>query len=197
MHDAEVRTALHARLRVTHARKLSDTRIVDELGISGVARVDTAVLNGSFSGYEIKSERDRLTRLPRQITAYSSVLDYCYLVTTDRHLAHAEPLLPPWWGVITVRQGNGAISLRKTRAARVNPEIDRWQLVRLLWRDETLLALRERGLAHGVTSRPNTVLWDRLAASTSTLALRRLVRETLKARSGWRADVPRPEGVAG
>lgn len=197
MHDADVRGALHARLRVTHARELADTRIVDELGITGVARVDTAVLNGTFSGYEIKSERDRLTRLPSQIAAYSSVLDYCYLVTTDRHLTHAEPLLPSWWGVLTARRGDDAVVLRKARAAKINPEIDSWQLVRLLWREEAMEALERRGLARGIKSRPNAILWDRLASSTSTLALRRIVRETLKARSGWRVDAPRPGRAGG
>lgn len=197
MHDLDVRKALHARLRVTHAREIGETRIVDELGISGIARVDTAVLNGNFSGYEIKSERDRLSRLPGQIDAYSRVLDYCYLVTTPRHLVHAEPLLPTWWGVLVATQANEFIRLRNWRSPKINPSIDRWQLARLLWRDEVVVSLEQLGLAKGIKSRPNQVLWDRLAESTTTSAMRRLVRETLKTRSGWRADVRRPAGGAG
>jgi hypothetical protein len=192
MRDADVRTELHRRLRITHRLELDSTRFVDELGIAGRARIDTAVLNGSFSGYEIKSESDTLTRLPNQVTHYSTVLDYCYLVTTRRHFEHAAPLIPEWWGVIVATQASGGLRLVRAKRARLNPSIDPLSLSRLLWREEALSALEARQLATGVRSRPNSVLWNRLATALSLRDLRTLVRETLKTRSGWRPDVPRP-----
>ena len=100
-----------------------------------------AVLNGSFTGYEIKSERDTLSRLPNQVRYYSAVLDYCYLVTTSRHFEHAEHLLPAWWGVMIASDKESGLTIRRARPARINPSIDRSQLVRLLWRNEVLEAL--------------------------------------------------------
>jgi len=195
MRDSDVREELHRRLRITHRRELASTRFVDELGILGLARIDTAVLNGSFSGYEIKSERDTLARLPNQVVQYSTVLDYCHIVTTRQHLEHAAPLIPDWWGVIVATQGTTGLKLVKGKSARLNPMIDPWSLSRLLWRAEALEALETRHLARGIRGRPNAVLWDRLAAELSLRELRTLVRETLKARSGWRSDAPQPPGA--
>jgi hypothetical protein len=49
--------------------------MLDEFGLEhGEVRVDVAVINGELHGYEIKSERDTLERLPRQVKAYSAVL---------------------------------------------------------------------------------------------------------------------------
>ena len=63
------------------------TLIVEELGIrQGAARVDVAVVNGSLHGYEIKSARDTLERLPKQSELYSSVFDTITLVTAENHL---------------------------------------------------------------------------------------------------------------
>ncbi len=53
-----------------------DTLILNELGISAhEARVDVAVLNGRFAGYEIKSDVDSLRRLASQSSVYDLVLD--------------------------------------------------------------------------------------------------------------------------
>jgi hypothetical protein len=186
MHDADVRLALHERLRGTHRLELESTRFVDELGIAGQVRVDIAVLNGAFSGYEIKSDRDNLLRLPTQVEVYSKVLDYCTLVVADRHLEHSLELLPSWWGVLRARSASGAVMLTKTRSPRLNPRIDRRTLASLLWRSEALDALGQIGADRGIRSRPNAVLWDRLAESMSTRTLRKKVRETLKVRVEWR-----------
>jgi len=196
MHDIDVRAELHNRLHMTHRRELETTMFVDELAIVGRARVDTAVLNGSFSGYEIKSERDNLARFPNQVQMYSTVLDYCHLVTTPRHLEHAAEFLPDWWGVIIATESEERVLLKRARAPRLNRVIDPWFLSRLLWRDEVLDALEKRQLSTGIRSRPNAVLWDRLATSVSRRTLRTIVRESLKSRSGWRAGVPRSSSGA-
>src|SRR5665647_2133318 len=85
MRDGDVRTALHEQLRGEHAHELDRTRILDELGLAGEVRVDVAVLNGSFSGYEIKSAKDTLRRLPKQVQVYSQILDFAVLVVADTH----------------------------------------------------------------------------------------------------------------
>ena len=64
--------------------------MVDELGVCrGQVRIDVAVVNGRFHGYEIKSDRDSLRRLDGQVDLYSKVLDRATIVVGDRHFTEA------------------------------------------------------------------------------------------------------------
>jgi hypothetical protein len=47
-------------------------------------------------GYELKSERDTLERLPLQARIYSRVFDRVTLVTGLRHAGAAEDRIPGW-----------------------------------------------------------------------------------------------------
>ena len=50
-------------------RSEPNTVFLEELGLcQGDARVDYAVINGAMNGYEIKSDRDKLVRLPHRLT---------------------------------------------------------------------------------------------------------------------------------
>jgi hypothetical protein len=50
-------------------------------------------------GYEIKSDRDTLARLPNQIAAYELCFDTMTMVVGKRHLAKCRATLPEWWGI--------------------------------------------------------------------------------------------------
>lgn len=195
MRDSDVRKALHTWLKDAHAHEAATTRVVDELGIAGTVRVDTAVFNGAFSGYEIKSASDTLRRLPKQVEVYSAVLDYAYLVVASNHVAHARALLPAWWGIIEAEPADDGVRLRHRRKARWNSKVDAFTLCTLLWRDEALEELELRGWATGVRSKPKVVLWERLAAQLELSDLRTVVRERLKVRESWRADTPSLQGA--
>src|SRR5687768_3916541 len=139
MHDRDVRTAVRKWLAELHADD-EDTRVVEEMGIwAGTVRIDVAVINGELQGYELKSERDTLVRLPRQAEFYNAVFDRVTIVLADRHAAKALPIIPEWWGVkcATVDESAG-VELRPLREAVRNPAVDPLQLARLLWRDEAL-----------------------------------------------------------
>jgi hypothetical protein len=196
VNDPDVRLALHAWLRAEHAEQLSETRIIDELGVASQIRVDTAVLNGAFAGFEIKSERDTLRRLPKQVQYYSAVLDYATLVVATNHLEHARAAVPKWWGIVEARSTDGEVRLRRRRSARRNARIDPFTLCTLLWREEALAELEHLGADRGVRSKPNFSLWERLSASAPPEYLRTAVRERLKVRSGWRVDAPPPPYAA-
>src|SRR5262245_39425246 len=99
MRDADVRRAVKAWLVSQHGHE-RDARLVEEMGIwSGSVRIDIALINGSLSGYELKSDSDTLERLPRQLAIYGRVFDYLHLVVGKRHADKARALLPDWWGV--------------------------------------------------------------------------------------------------
>lgn len=88
MNDHHLRQAVKRKVLARHAKD-PDTRIVEELGLRhGLARVDIAVVNGIIYGYELKSDKDNLQRLPHQIEIYNSVLDK---VTLSQQVPHTRP----------------------------------------------------------------------------------------------------------
>jgi hypothetical protein len=192
MRDSDVRAALHVRLQAEHGHELARTRFVDELSLCGEVRVDVAVMNGELAGYELKSERDTLRRLPRQIEIYSRVLDRATLVVAACHVDHAAGSLPDWWGLVVARSERGVLGLERVRAAERNERIDADALVQLLWRDEVLDELTIRGLDHRVRSGNRRRMWARLTESVPLDELRHVVRERLKRRVGWRAQPSPP-----
>ena len=82
--DLDIRPALYTMLRQSHAGE-AQTVFIQELGIcQGLARIDIAVVNKVLHGYEIKSDRDSLRRLPSQVEMYSKVVDKATIVVGYR-----------------------------------------------------------------------------------------------------------------
>jgi len=62
--DREIREYLH-NTHLKHYKEDGISRVVDEMGLSShTARIDIGVINGQLLGFEIKSDRDNLDRLP-------------------------------------------------------------------------------------------------------------------------------------
>jgi hypothetical protein len=186
MRDIDIRRALYVEMDRCHG---SDpyTRVLDELGLcQGEARVDLAVVNGSVHGYEIKSEHDTLARLPSQTGIYNRALDLVTIVTAREHTKKARAVVPKWWGMWSAAEKHGKVQFRQLRRAKTNPMLDPFAVAQLLWRDEALDALRERGLEKGLLRKPRVALWERLAAEVPVDELRCIVRERLKHRDDWR-----------
>ncbi|MFP2960297.1 sce7726 family protein [Myxococcus sp. 1LA] len=192
MHDIDVRNALWEQLRAAHAGE-DDTRLLDEFGLEhGDVRVDVVVIDGEMHGYELKSERDTLTRLPRQVAAYGAALDRATLVVAEGHLAKASALVPEWWGLsIAHSVAGGAVRVEAHRFAARNPEQQMLSVARLLWRSEALNLLEEVGAARGVRNKPRAVLYGRLTECLAPDQLRAQVRRALKSRTRWRAGEQR------
>ncbi|WP_416309377.1 sce7726 family protein [Saccharopolyspora sp. NFXS83] len=185
MRDRDVRTCLTSHLRAEHPE--SDTLFVDELDLGGLVRVDLAVVNGSFWGYEIKSARDNLRRLPSQVQVYSRTLDRAALVVAECHATKAIEFLPNWWEVIIATENQGSIQLNQLRRGTQNPVVDPWSLVQLLWREEALDELQKRGIDRGVRSKPRREIWRRMTEELDTSTIQETVRNRLRSRIGWRA----------
>lgn len=186
MHDIDIRRRLRTDERL-HAGD-PDTRIVEELGLcQGLARVDLAVVNGTIHGYEIKSENDTLLRLPSQVAVYSRVLDYVTVVTASTHVGNVQRIVPDWWGIWVASSHNGGCAFQEFRRAKVNPGVDPFALVQLLWRDEALQVLVAHGIAGGMRSKSRRALWTRLSTELTLNELGCRVRDCLKNRAkSWR-----------
>jgi hypothetical protein len=188
--DAEIRDLLRKRLRIEHIRDVG-TVFIEELGLCrGQVRVDIAVVNGHLHGYEIKSDRDGLRRLPGQVRVYGSVLDRATLVVGGRHLGHALELLPEWWGVLRVERGHRLPRLVMVRRGRNNPGRDPRALAELLWLDDAIQLLAQHGAARGVRGKPRPVVWDRLRDCISPEEIAAAVRARLKARASEQSVQP-------
>jgi len=86
----------------------------------GSCKADVAILNGTSTVYEIKSERDKLDRLEAQVSAYRQVFAKVNIITGKNHLKAVLASVPPDVGVLlltdrfkisTVREAIDALSL--------------------------------------------------------------------------------------
>jgi hypothetical protein len=66
----------------------------------GNCKADLAILNGTSTVYEIKSERDRLDRLRAQIAAYRQVFAVVNVITGENHLRETFSSIPADVGVL-------------------------------------------------------------------------------------------------
>ena len=108
-------------------------------------RADVVAIGSRLWGFEIKTDRDTLTRLPRQVEAYSRLFDRCAVVVAERHLDAALGLIPDWWGAASIVADGAAPSFRIVRSGQPNHAVDAETLVRLLWRDEVRCILASHG----------------------------------------------------
>lgn len=192
--DIDIRQKLRDELVEGHRRDPEPTILVDEFGVcSGSARVDIVVINGTMSGYEIKSESDTLDRLAPQTELYSRILDYVTLVASPNHIPKAASYLPKWWGLIEARVNGPRLSLQVLRKPKLNPRPDAYSIAQLLWKDEVAEILRERSVAPQ-KARTRRQLWQLLVETLSLRELQTEVRRVLRRRQGWRSAAIRLSG---
>ena len=190
MKDILIRSAFHQSV-LKSAHECADTFVVDELGLkNGASRADIAVLNGKLIGYEIKTDRDTLIRLPNQIKAYSEVFDKVYIVTGSRHLSQIEDNIPNWWGIYLIGQKPSTeYKFTYYRRAKINPTKDTYGLVQLLWKDEVIQILTSAlkfTLKSGLTK---DELYGLLSTECTPNELSKIVLKYLKSRNSWRPNL--------
>ena len=185
MRDADVRRTVLNSLSVAHAGD-ARTRIVQEMGVwSNSVRIDVAVINGELSGWEIKSDKDDLHRLPMQADIYSRVFDRVTLVSGGRHIEKAVALVPDWWTIISASMPADIVELSIERSGSQNPDQDPILVAELLWKPEALSILDKRDTARGWRGRRAKDIYRQLADVVPLETLKSDVRETLKSRKGW------------
>ena len=184
--DREIRAALLQSLHCAHAGD-EDVALLEELGLCrGEVRVDVTVVNGSLHGYEIKSDRDSLRRLARQVAVYSAVLDRATLVVGERHLHDAAELVPSWWEIVLATVAPAGIVLTPVRAGQFNQTRDGRALVELLWLEDALALLAARDAVRGFRRKPRHVVWTRVCEVYNIGEIAAAVRDRLKTRKARR-----------
>jgi len=189
--DFVIRSALKEVLKKRHAQD-KELRIIEELGVlHGRVRIDVAVVNGIIHGYEIKSDRDTLERLPEQMTEFNAVFDRLTLVVGKKHLYRAIHIVPDWWGIIIAKiDTEGRVVFHTIREPDGNNEQDKVSIARLLWREEALRILEEHDQADGVRSKTREFVYERMASALDIETLKYKVRDVLlNSRGNWRSVV--------
>lgn len=181
--DIDIRSALHAYIEDKFSYD-STTRIIDELQVCyGEARVDIAAINGSFYGYEIKSESDTLERLPQQAICYNRVFDYITLVCSEKFLESIDDKIPKWWGVYLAKLNMSKnVFIECFREPSINTELDSFSLVQFLRKDELVEIMKELGADNKIAKQKKFILWETLAEKCPVEDLRRYVKLYLKSR---------------
>ena len=181
MRDFDIRTLLKNTKLLKYTTD-GESKVVDEMRLpAAYARIDLAVINGHFHGFEIKSAVDTLQRLPGQIEAYTKVFDYLYVVTEDKHCNKVMEALPDWVGVYLCQEKKGCSYIKQVRKAKKNKAKDGFYIAKLLWRNELVDILEEYQIPFKKKER-NWILCETLSSSFDVEALSKIVREKLKVR---------------
>jgi hypothetical protein len=67
---------------------------------AGACKADVAILNGTATVYEIKSERDSLSRLANQVNNYKKVFAKVYVIASEGHVKGVLDTIPDDVGVM-------------------------------------------------------------------------------------------------
>lgn len=182
--DADIRPFLRKRIESQH--EAGSVVLVDEFPLfGGDVRADVVAMNGSLHGYEIKSARDTLDRLPRQVSAYGAVFDRASIVVSESHLEGVNQIVPPWWEILLVQCVGGGACFKCERRGKANPAREAMALAALLWRAEAYSILVSLGLDGGMRSATMSEMMDKLAENVPVKKLGELVRHKLRARGDW------------
>lgn len=166
----------------------SDALVVQELGLAHARRrVDVAVIGNCIHGYEIKSERDRLDRLPGQLEVYTRSLHRLTLVVANKHLSQVTAVVPPWAGILSVSAQHGAeAEFTRIRESTANPKVESFMVAHLLWRTEVRNILESYGLHPRELRARRTELYRRLITVADETKIVNYIRKAMLSRIGWR-----------
>lgn len=98
--------------------KLHTASMLTEFRV-GDCKADVAILNGTATVYEIKSERDSLTRLEKQVEAYRNFFAKVYVIAGENHLDGIHELVSSDVGIMLLTTRH---SIRTVREATDRPE---------------------------------------------------------------------------
>lgn len=120
----------------------------------GACKADLAILNGTATVYEIKSERDTLARLENQINNYQKVFAKIYVVAGETHIPSVMDSTPSSVGILCLNRRN---QITRVRDASDNVEsVCPVTIFESLRTDEARIILNDLGVL--VPELPNTML---------------------------------------
>lgn len=179
--DLTIRNALIDKLNTSYSAE--SPVLINEYCLSNTGtRADVVLIENELHGFELKSDRDVLSRLPRQIYGYNKVLDKITLVVGKTHVKEVLFLIPDWWGLMIAHEQNGAVTLHSVREALLNPMQDLSSLAQLLHRNELVIILSGIGKKKSLSNKSKRALISMLLDVLDEESLRSNVIDTLSMR---------------
>lgn len=146
----------------------------------GSSKADLVILNGTASVYEIKSERDSLSRLKQQIEDYRKVFAVVNVISGENHIESVKNLVDEDVGILSLSE---RYEIRTVREAAVVPEkVSPTMIFESIRRDEAVMILRLLG--RRIPDVTNIEMHSALAAEFEGLApqeTHKMMVEVLKA----------------
>lgn len=173
LYDKDMREVLFSYFEET----TNHIRFLEEVTM-GKSRADAIMVSeNEMVGFELKSDKDSLIRLKRQVPDYDRFFDRNYLVTGEHFVTKAHEVLPPHWGIIKIWENEeGTLCINEERQALNNPAKTLRRQLDFLWRKELIYIMKEYKLG-GVSAKSKKVLRE--------VMFEKLDEETLKKSAMW------------
>ncbi|CAN5303795.1 hypothetical protein BH23BAC1_BH23BAC1_22590 [soil metagenome] len=188
MRDFEVRKFI----KDTYLKKYSEDKnslVVEEVNLySGASRIDIAVFNCALHAYEIKSDKDTLSRLPSQINYYSKVFEFISVICGSKHYEKIKSLLPSYIGLIVVTKEKKHFCYKLIRKPKKNSFQQVKWILDLLWKEELKLVIEQLEIVKGLSSKSKKIQIEAAASYLDTETASQYVRDLIKMRQNWRVD---------
>jgi hypothetical protein len=156
----------------------SEVSITEHDGVVDVM----AISREEMIGFEIKSDRDSLTRLEHQVRVFGHVFDRMTLVCGVRYRDKVAQHIPAWWGIQVAEQTGEQVELATLRPAELNPNVQPLKLLHMLHKTELVDALHVADTARGWRGRRKKDIIKRLMQVAPLDFLRWEVRVRVQAR---------------
>lgn len=136
-----------ALLNFLYRKDVRPKTIISELALNKWKfRADIVVVGkGVFSAFEIKTENDRLTRLPSQLNAYSLIFQQVYAVLASKHLAKASTMMDAHVGILELVEEKSKSRIVEIRPPRTLRRADLSSMLQLFPVTELRRLLRRKG----------------------------------------------------
>jgi len=132
---------------------LRTAAMLTEFRVCG-CKADLAILNGTSTVYEVKSERDSLNRLERQVAAYAEVFAKIYVIAAEIHVDAIACSVPKDIGILRLNGRHQISSLRE--AVELPERTSPASIFDSIRTDEARLVLELHGFR--IPNVPNTLL---------------------------------------
>lgn len=113
----------------------SHTIALNEFSV-GNSIADVVLFNGNSRAYEIKTEYDSAKRLNTQLTDYTEIFQFCYLVVHEKHYEKYRKEINSNVGIVAYSLNKGRICFEEKKPAIENIHINPHLLIRCLRTEE-------------------------------------------------------------
>jgi len=170
----EIFTTHHSK-RYPKSNLLNEVRINNGLAIADLVSIGIKTTHC----YEIKSDRDKISRIFEQSKSFDIAFNKISLITTLTHYEKALDIIPPYWGIIIVSD-TPRKKVYYCRKALHSPYFSKQKALNTLWRDELFKIILIKNIKEKSANRSSrSKMIDILCNNLSTTETCRLMNHFL------------------